>query len=329
MEVGISPVLVGITPTPAAPDGASSPAAELQAELTVLAAGSRAAVVPALFDDDPEMIAASVSKKAAFYAEHGRRVALSLRVVDRLVDHRPAALAGLPWSAPETIATVKATIDLLLSASGDEVRYLTLGRDVDVYLAAHPEERAGFVTLAKEVAAHVKAHPDAPKEIGAGVALTTSAPKMEPAFQDLVEAQDVLAFSYFPGLGTFEPEAASGVASTIDQIADIAGDRVIVLEGAGFASDAAAGGGEDAQQAFFSILFGAVSARRKSFVVVNVVELFDAPAAGCTAWAEQQGDAPDGPLAAYACSLGLFREDGTPRPAWSAVLAGSAALSTP
>lgn len=328
-DAGVSPVLVGITPTPAAPDGEPTPAAELQAELTALAAGARAAVLAVPWDGDPAAQSAAVSKKAAFYAEQERRVLLTLVVVDRAVDHRPAPVAGEPWNAPATLDAMKAAIDLLFSSTGDEVRYLTLGRDADVYLAEHPDERPGFVAFTKEAAAYAKGHPDAPKELSVGVALTTAAPKDEIAFQDLVDPQDVIAYSYFPGLGTFEPGAASGVAATVTQIADLAGQKPILLQEAGFASDAAAGGSEDAQQKFFATLFGAVTTRRQTFALVNVSELHDAPDAACAAWAEQQGEPPDGPLAAYACSLGLFRDDGTPRPAWSAVLAGSAALSTP
>lgn len=328
-DAGVSPVLVGITPTPASPNGAPTPATELEAHLTSIAAGSRAAVITLSWDADLAAEIAALSKEATFYAAHGGRVLVSLPVVDRSVDHRPASAAGSAWSAPATIDAVKATIDALFAATGDEVRYLTLGRDADVYLAAHPDDRPGFAAFAKEAAAYAKAHPDAPKELGVGVAFTTAAPKQEPTFQDLVASQDVIGFSYFPGLGTFEPGASSDVAATVTQIADVAGDMPIVLQAAGLATDPAAGGGEDAQQKFFATLFGAVAARRRSFALVNVVELFDAPDDACLAWAEEQGDAPEGPLAAYACSLGLFEDDGTPRPAWSSVLAGSAALSTP
>lgn len=321
----VSPVLVGITPTPSA----QAPAAELEAQLTSLAAGARAAVLAVPWDAEPEAAAAALSKKAAFYAQQERRVLLRLEVVDRLTDRRPASTGDAAWNAPETIAALQGSIDWMLASSGDEVRWITFGRDVDVYLAAHPDERPAFVAFVKQAAAYAKAHPDAPAQLAVGVGMSAEAPKSEPAFQELIDAQDVLAFSYFPGLGTSDPGASSGVAATVTQIADAAGQRPIVLDAAGFAADPAAGGGEDAQQKFFATLFGAVAARRASFALVDVVELYDAPPSACEAWAGEQGEPPGGPLAAYACSLGLFRADGTPRPAWSAVLAGSAALSTP
>lgn len=322
---GVSPVLVGITPTPST----SSPGAELEARLTVLAAGTRAVVLALPWDGVAGPEGDSLEADAAFFAEQKRRVLLRLDVVDRLVDRRPGALAGVAWDAPEMIAAAEETIDWMLESTGAEVRFLTFGRDVDVYLDAHPGERAAFVAFMKVVIAHAKVHLDAPADLALGVSFSTAAPAVEPAFADLAVASDVIGFSYLPGLGTFEAGAWSGVASTITTIADAAGKKPIVLEAAGFATDAAAAGAEDSQQKFFAALFGAVSARRSSFALVNVVELFDAEPAACSAWAEAQGAPPDGPLAAYACSLGLFSSGGSPRPAWSAVLAGAAALSTP
>jgi hypothetical protein len=324
-DAGVAPVLVGITPTPAMPTAAG----ELQAELTAFAAGARAAVITVRWDAEPAATGEALAKKAAFYAQQDKAVLLRLLIVDRVVDRRPAPIAGSAWQAEATIDAMKEQIDLLFASTGDEVRYLTFGRDVDVYLDAHPDERPGIVAFTKEAAAYAKGHADAPEGIAIGVSLTADAPKMEIAFQDIVEPQDVIAFSYLPGLGTYEPEASSGVAATVTQLADIAGTKPIVLEAAGLASDPAAGGSEDAQQKFFATLFGAVTARRESFALVNVVELHDAPDAACDAWAMEQGAGAGEPLAAYVCSLGLFGDGGVPRPAWSAVLAGSAALSTP
>lgn len=324
-----SPVLVGITPTPSSSDGSVSSADKLQAKLTTLAAGARAGVITVPLDADAAEIEALVAKDTAFYAEHGQTVLISLMAVDRVHDRRPASLTGKSWSGPETMSVIEAAIDQLFAATGDEVRYLTFGRDIDVYLAKHPEHRSAFVTISKQVSGYVKGHPGAPKQISTGIALTTDAPKMESAFQDLIETHDLVAFSYFPGLLVPDPEPASGVAATVDQITGTVGQRRIALIGTGFASDVAANGGEAAQQAFLSTLFGAVIARRASFELVNVVELFDASAEDCAAWASSQGEPPDGALAAYACSLGLLNADGTPRPAWSAALFGTAALATP
>lgn len=328
-DAGVSPVLVAITPTAAADEGGASPADVLAAELTTFGAGVRAAVVVLPWDAISAGEDALVAKKAALYAAHGKRVVLNVAVVDRLVDHRPASLAGKAWSSPEVVAAMEVTLDTLFASSGPEVRYITLGRDVDVYLAAHPDERSAFVSFTKQVFAHARDHADAPADLSVGAAFSPSAPKEEPAFGNLLDLGDIVAFSYFPGITTFEPGGESGAALVVSQLADAAGSTPIVLQAVGLASDEDAGGSEDQQQTFLATLFGAIGANRKSFALVNVVELFDAPASSCSAWAIAQGGEQDGKLAAYACSLGAFRADGTPKPAWQSLLTGAAALSSP
>jgi hypothetical protein len=328
-DAGLSPVLVGITPTPLTNDGEPTSGDTLAAKLTAFGAGARAAVIVLPWDAAPSAEDPALAKATAFYAAHDKRVLLNLAVVDRVVDHRPAGLAGAKWDAPETLGLIEETIDALFASSGDEVRFLTFGRDVDVYLATHPSERSAFTSFAKSACAYARAHTAAPKDLGVGVAFSTAAPKTEVAFTDLLDVEDIVAVSYFPGLGTYEPEAASGVAAVVAQLADLGASKPIVLQATGITSAMAAGGTEDSQHQFFATLFGAVGAQRKSFALVNVVELYDAPPAACSGWAEAQGEPADGPLAAYACSLGLFRNDGTAKPAWNAVLSGAASLSTP
>lgn len=324
-DSGLSPVLLGIAPTPS---GEATAASALAADLATFGAGARAEVIVLPWDAAPTAPDEALSKKTAFYAAHGRSVLLNLAVVDRKVDHRPAALAGASWSSSKTLAAIEASIDALFASSGDEVRFLTLGRDVDVYLAAHPSERSAFVAFAKQACAYARDHSGAPKNLGVGVAFTPSAPKMETAFTDLLDVADITVLSYFPGIDEFEPDAASGAAVVMAQLGELGAAKPIVLQAAGVPTAAAAGGSDAAQQTFFTTLLGAVSAQRKSFALVNVVELNDA-ASSCAAWAEAQGDPPDGPLTAYACSLGLLGGGGAPKPAWAAVLSGAAALSTP
>lgn len=330
----VSPVLVAIQPTPASAWGDPGLAAQIEADVTTFGAGARAAIVSLPWDaalpiDASTSLDPSLAKHLDFYVTQKRRVLVNLAVVDRLADHRPAALSDAGWSAPETLQAVHATLDAILDAGGSSVRFVTFGRDVDVYLAAHPSERSAFVSFAKEACAYVRSRPGAPPDLAVGVAFSPDAPKSEPAFADLVLASDVLGFSYFPGLGTYETDATSGVITAIGALADASMNRPIVLQAVGAPTDALAGGADATQQSFFATLFGAIGARRDSFALVGVTELHDAPASACAAWAASQGEMPDSPFAAYACSLGVMHTDGTPKPAWSAVIAGAASLSSP
>lgn len=322
-----SPVLVGIDPTPSSASTDPETVAALEAKLTTFAAGARAAVVSVPWNDTDALV--NVAGVADFYAKNQKALLLNLRVIDGHVDHRPAELSTFAWNAPETVAAAQAAVDTLLANAGSSARFFTFGRRVDVYLSNHPDERPGFVAFAKALCAYTKAHPGAPQDLAVGVGFSTFAPKNETAWSDLIDFEDVIDFSYFPGIDTFAPSAAADVAATLFQLAETAGKKTIVLSQVGFSTDPLSGGSTDAQQKFFTTLFGAVIAQRSRFALVNVVELYDAPASTCAQWAADQGDTADGPLSAYVCSLGLFEQDGSPRPAWNAVLSGSAALTTP
>ena len=328
-STSVSPVLVAITPTPASTGGEPSAADAIEADVATFGAGARAAIVVLPWDELPSGEAPALKKRLAFYAAHDRRALVNLAVVDRLADRRPAPIAGAAWNAPATFDLLHKALDTVFDAGGDAIRFVTFGRDVDLYLAAHPAERGAFVAFAKEACSYARGHSGAAADLGAGVAFSPAAHKSEPSFAELLDAQDIVAFSYFPGLGTYEADATSGVVTTISGLADAALGRPIVLQAAGAPSDALAGGGEATQQAFFATLFGAIGAHRSSFALASVTELHDAPAASCAAWVASQGEPPDGPFAAYACSLGVLHADGLPKPAWSAVIAGAAALSSP
>jgi hypothetical protein len=328
-DPSVSPVLVAITPTPASNGSEPSAADAIEADVTTFGAGARAAIVVLPWDEVPVGEDPALKKRLDFYAAHHRRVLVNLAVVDRLADHRPASLADAAWNAPVALEAVHQALDTVFEAGGDAVRFVTFGRDVDLYLAAHPLERAAFVTFAKEACAYARGHAGAAADLAVGVAFSPAAPKSEPSFAQLLEAEDIVAFSYFPGLGTYEADATSGVVATISGLADASLGRPIVLQAAGAPSDAMAGGSEATQQMFFTTLFGAIGARRSSFALASVTELHDAPSPTCAAWVASQGEPPDGPFAAYACSLGVLHTDGAPKPAWSAVIAGAAALSSP
>ncbi len=328
-DPGVSPVLVAITPTPTSNGGDPSAASVIEADVTTFGAGARAAIVVLPWDKVPSGEDLALKKRLDFYTAHDRRVLVNLAVVDRLADHRPAALADAAWNAPQTMDAIHQALDTVFEAGGAAVRFVTFGRDVDLYLAAHPIERSAFVAFAKEACAYARGHTGAAPDLAVGVAFSPAAPKSEPSFAQLLEAEDIVAFSYFPGLGTFEPDATSGAVTTISGLADAALGKPVVLQAAGAPTDALAGGSEATQQAFFAALFGAIGVHRSSFALAAVTELHDAPSPTCAGWVASQGEPPDGPFAAYACSLGVMNADGTPKPAWGSVIAGAAALSSP
>lgn len=330
-DAGVAPVIVAITPTPrVAGDGDPTAGELLDAELITFAAGVRGVAVTRSLAEVEPGAAAELDALAQRYAAGGKQVLFNLALVDRSADGRPVALSSLPWDDPQVSDAIHGAVDLVLSSFGDGLAYLTFGRDVDVYLVQSPGDRAGFEAAALDACAYVAAHPGAPAGLRVGVGFSLSgaaAPDM--SYPVLLEAGQIAPFSYLPGLSDGQAAPTSEIAGALDQMAALAGGRPVVLTGIGYPSATAAGSSEDKQRLFFATLRDTLAPRRASFPFVNVVELHDPWPAACADRAVSQGEPPDGPYAAYICSLGLFDVAASERPAWAEVSAFAAAFASP
>ncbi|HSN99740.1 MAG TPA: hypothetical protein VLS89_15700, partial [Candidatus Nanopelagicales bacterium] len=203
------------------------------------------------------------------------------------------------------------------------------GRDVDAYLVERPSERAGFEAAATDACAYAVAHPAAPPDLRVGVGFSLAGAASGASFPALLDAGQIAAFSYLPGLADGQAAPTSDIAGALDQMAALSGGRPVVLQEIGYPSAAEAGSADDKQRLFFATLFQALAPRRASFPFVNVAELHDPAQPACDARVIAQGEPPSGTYAAFACSLGLVDRDGMEKPAWAEVAIGAATFASP
>lgn len=329
---GPSPVLVGITPSPKGNDkGEPTAGDKFEAKLTTIAAGVRAAILGASFRDVAAGGEAAVIADATFYEQKGKDVIFNLAFVDRKTDLRPPELAGLAWDSPEVKAAFQATIDSLLPKMGSSLSALTLGRDVDVYIDAHPNEREAIEGFVEHAAAYTRGHPAAPPglRVGAAVSFDGAAASPSPSYEALLAASDVAVIAYLPGVAKGEVTPVGEVAGALDSMIAAAAGKPILLQAVGYPSDPLAQSSPEKQRLFFETFWGALAPRRSAFAWVNVFELHDRGATSCASYAEAQGEPPDGSAAAFFCSLGLFTWAGEEKPAWIDVVKGVAAFASP
>lgn len=329
-DAGLSPVLVGVTPNPRG-DGKPAIGDVIDARLTALAAGSRGIVVrraPAEMLSDAAL--SQLETEAGTYGKNGVAVTFVFAVVDGMARGLEPALMGLSWNDSAVFKAMYGRIDQVLGRLGGAAPYFLIGRDVDVFLAAHPEERQAFEAFVLELISYVRAHPLAPPNLRLGVGFSFSGVSVpDSSFSVLLEASDVAACSYLPGLGTDAAGLASNVATDADVLVERAMGKPIVIEALGYPSSAAVGGSEAKQALFLETFFTALGPRRPYFAFVNVEGLHDLASERCAQRAALEGQAADGPWAAYACSLGLFTADSQPKPVWQVFLNGAATFASP
>ena len=329
-DAGSSPVLVSVTPNPRG-DGPLAIGDVIDARLTVIASGSRAVVVRR---SPAELTSASawlqLQTEAAAYGKNGIVVNFVFAVVDGNARGLEAAFSGLAWNDSTILKAMYARIDQIMERLGGTAPYFLFGRDVDVFLAAHPNERQAFEAFLLELVGYVRTHSLAPPNMRVGVGFSfAGATAPDPSWSKLLAASDIAACSYLPGLGSDNAGLASNIATDADVLVASAQGKPIVIEALGYPSSDVVGGSDGKQALFLETFFTALGPRRAGFAFVNIEELHDLAPGRCAERAMFQGQAVDGLWATYACSLGLFAPDGQPKPSWQVFVNGAAAFASP
>ena len=329
-DSGTFPVLVGVTPNPRG-DGAPAIGDVIDARLTAMAAGSRAVVIrrtPAELTSDAAW--SQLESEASAYRKNGIAINFVFSVVDGTTRGLEPALSGFAWNDSAVLKAMYGRIDQAMVRLGGAAPYFLFGRDVDAYLGAHAAERAAFEAFVLELMAYVRMHPMAPPNMRVGAGFSFSGATLpDPSWSKLLEASDIAACSYLPGLGSDSVGLASNIATDADVLMVQAMGKPIVIEALGYPTSDVVGGSDAKQALFFDTFFTALGPRRSSFVFVNIEALHDLAPGRCAERATFAGQAVDGSWAAYACSLGLFTADSQPKPAWEVFINGAAAFASP
>lgn len=317
-----SPVWLGVTAN-GATDTASS---AVEAQLTVLAAGARGAVLSRRWSDLDED---ELTLAATLHADHDVRLLVELAVVDRAFDARPEGLDAVPWDDPSVEAAALASIDTMVAAAGDTLLAVSLGRDVDVYLERNPAEQVALVALLTAAVDHTRS--SVGPEVHVGVGLTSGVlDDPSAAVDELVALGDAAILSHRPGFELGEdPSSQPPIASALDAMMDRFPTRPVLLSAVSFPTDGEVSSTEEEQRAFYEGFFAALEPRRAAFPLVNLERLNDVHESACESWAIDQGETLQSTVAAYRCSTGLWAEGGVPKTAWPEVLAGMARFASP
>lgn len=329
-DAGAFSMFVGVTPNPGG-DGVITATDIVDARLITLAAGVRGVVLrrtPAELSTDAAF--AALETEASAYEKNGIGVNFVYSVVDGRGRGLDSAFAGLAWDDPVVLKAMFGRVDEILARIGGTTRYFLVGREVDVFLSAHPEERPEFESFLNQVVGYVRTHPLAAPDLRVGVGFSFAGATLpDPLWSKSLVMGDVAACSYLPGLGENTAGLASNIAKDADLLVASSAGKPIVVEALGYPTTNVVGASEAKQALFLETFFAALGPRRGNFAFVNVETLHDLAPERCAARAMFEEQSVDGVWAAYACSLGLFTADGQPKPSWQVFLDGAAAFASP
>jgi hypothetical protein len=253
---------------------------------------------------------------------------IGLQVINTVVRDVPTDLLATAWDSTLMRIRFKALLDQLGTGLQGRVTYLSIGNEVDVHLAA-TGEWAAYKAFLDDVAAYARTKWPGVK---VGTTLTFGGAQTHPSeAARLTAACDLLIFTYYPLGAGFIPLGPDRPATDLPAMVALAGGRPVVVQEFGYPADALVlGSSEAAQAAFFTSGLGtwaALGTAKMPFL--NVFLLHDFDQASVNAYAVYYGLPSDAGFKAYLGSLGLRRNDGTPKQAWAALVQGAATSGLP
>ena len=287
----------------------------LDAAALVRDAGARGSFESATWSElDTPAGRAKLTDAVASAAGRGNAVLLTIKVLDTTVKAVPSDLASSTFDSAAMMGRFHGLLSDLQPGLAGKLRYLSIGNEVDVYLAAHPEALEPYRRFLADAVAY--AHQLFPGVL-VGVTSTYDGARRVSTLQELT---DVAVLTYYPLGPRFVPRPPSTAGPDLAAMLEIAGDRPLVLQEVGYPSDPALSSSEQRQAEFVTAVLAAWKAAGSRVPMLNWFALHDFTLQLCGQLSGYYGLGGDRNFSAYLCSLGLRRVDGTPKPAWQTLL---------
>jgi hypothetical protein len=265
-----------------------------------------------------------------FYSTEGLTTYLLIKVIDTVAREVPPDLATVNWDDPQMESRFHSLLDTIRPLLTPQVRYISIGNEVDVYLTNHPLEWVAYQTFYEDALNYI--HQTMP---GIQVGVTTTFGGASAGAKANVAAlnnmSDVWILTYYPLGPGWIPLAPQSPLVDFPSMLALAGTKQIVLQEVGYPSSALLSSSEANQATFVQAVFLAWqqndAIQRIPFLSFFV--LHDLTPSICSELNAYYQLPPDPALQAYLCSLGLRHSDGTIKPGWTSFVGTAAAEGFP
>lgn len=239
-----------------------------------------------------------------------------IQVLNTTDRETPPDLLDVPFDDPRMLQRFEALFDALLPHLTDNVRYLSIGNEVDVYLE-NMQEWDAYKTFYDGAVDYV--HQAAPW-IQVGVTATFGgAQQLTNEVMRLNEHSDVLILTYYPLGAAFTADNPAAPLTDFPAMVEMAAGRPVVLQEVGYPSAELLNGSEAEQAEFVQHVFEAWDAAGAAIPFLNYFLLHDLSEDLCTTLEGYYGLSHPN-FHAYLCSIGLRQADGTPKLGWQAFM---------
>lgn len=238
---------------------------------------------------------------------------LTIQTIDTNQRTLPADLMKEPWDSPLMLRREAAMLHAVAKALPKTIGAVMLGNEVDGYLSANRGELASYVTFLQSGRRTLRT--DVP---GFPVGVTTMFLNLKSEREMMTrlhEQMDVVAMTYYPLEGVARPRPPREVPKDFDEMVSFSAKRKLFLQEAGIPASPIVGSSDDLQREFVDYMFDAMQVHRSRLAGVCyflAIDFSDTLLDQLVAYYGVGGQE----FRAFLGSLGLKKQDGTPRKAW-------------
>lgn len=228
----------------------------------------------------------------------------------------PADIATLSFDDPFVKSRFHALIDAIQGQINDQVKYISLGNEVDTYFSTHPSEWAAYRILVEDARTYLKT-----VKPGVVVGVTTTfdgaTSKFVTEVGTLNTGMDAVMLTYYPVSSSFAPRDPGTVADDVAKMNDISLGKPVVMQEWGYPSSTALGSSESKQAAF--IYNSLVELERRGVNKFPFISFFKYRDWESSYVETITGQKAGQPFFEFMNSLGLRKNDGSPKEAFTVI----------
>jgi len=240
----------------------------------------------------------------------------------------PQDLAGRSFDDSEYMNRAANFAVAVAERYGDQIDYLSLGNEVNIYLGANPSDLEPYLAAFSTIRQAVRnVRPDLP--VGTVIAFHEVLNGDQWAIIEAFKDEDFLAYTYYPHAPGFSYDVATdGFGDILERMIHISGNTPFIVVENGFSSSPVLGSDESRQAQYIRDSFAALGEHKQEFNWHIWFSFHDTLPGTCADLAlsffPQDFDPGSTDISAwstfeeYLCTLGLRQNDGTPKQAWQA-----------
>jgi len=324
------PVYIGLDTNPPPSEGTSAAAKRTWFEKGLRAGVSTVSLSPIWKDVEKTPGVwdfGDLDFNAKLAGEHNLPVYLNIRIIDTNNSAVPAAYAS--WSFDDQRLSRK-LIDLIHAIAprvAGQVRWVSIGNEVDPYFSAHPGQVAAYRRLLQAVLPTVRS--SFPGALFTVNFTFHGIGQMNGTLRPISELTEFTSLTYYPSNPDFTFRDPSEVPSDFAKMYAAAHGKRVFFQELGYASSEVCQSSGEQQARWMKAVLDTLAQHRAQTVAAHFVWMSDIPLSLVDQFGQYYKLPNSDKFKGFLASLGYFDREGHPKPAWAVFERKAIALSHP